>query len=112
MIRSLSILITLLLSASCSQPLEKAETQVSAPEPDSLEGRALRQLEARLGGRPELSGLTEGTEGGKPLLCGTAALPGSPPKPFALRNGFLILPEDTTAGTFAQLQAACARPVA
>ena len=106
------VLITALGLAGCNQQVEKTETHVSAPAPDSLEGRAKRQLESRLGADVALSDLRTGTEGDKPILCGQASVGGAAPRPFALRNGFLILPEDAGPAAFAQLQSACTEPAA
>ena len=106
------VLITALAVTGCNQQIEKTETRVSEPAADSLEGRAKRQIEARLGGEATLSELRQGTEGDKPILCGQVSIGGAAPRPFALRNGFLILPEDAGAAAFAQLQSACTGPAA
>lgn len=96
------------LLPSCSQAVENKQAQGPATRSEA-EMRAARQLEARLGAEPVLRNLSHGTEGGKPLLCGEATVRGQT-RPFALRNGFLILPEDMTPAAFKDLVENCTAP--
>ena len=106
--RSLMALGATVLLSSCTQAVENNESGISEARPEA-EVRALRQLEARLGGPATLRTLFHGTEGGKPLLCGEAVVEGRT-TPFAMRNGFLILPEDMTPESFAELRGNCTAP--
>lgn len=94
---------------ACDAP--PAPDRPAAPPPaDTPRARAVFQLQARLGGEPELSGLRQGSDDGKAVLCGEAATAGGPPTPFVLRGGYLVLPGDGSPEQFATLQAMCTEP--
>lgn len=97
-----------LVVAACSPPAPEP-ADAPAPAADTPRARAKFQLEGRLNGPVTLESLRQGTEDGKPVLCGEA-VSGGRRTAFALRNGFLVLPEDASPEQFAALQAACTAP--
>ena len=78
-----------------------------APTVDTPRSRATFQLRSRLGAEPALTGLRQGTDDGKAVLCGEATVAGAVPTPFVLRGGYLVLPGDGSPEQFAILQAMC-----
>lgn len=95
--------------AACDGP--SAPTAAPAPTVDTPQARAMFQLRSRLGAEPVLTGLRQGTDDGKAVLCGEATVAGATPTPFVLRGGYLVLPGDGSPEQFAILQAMCTEAV-
>ncbi len=109
-IPSLALAATLAMTlAACSEPAPPAAAPAAAA--DTPQGRAAFQLRSRLGGEPVLTDLRQGTDDGKAVLCGQAAVAGAAPTPFVLRGGFLVLPADSSPEQFATLQGFCTEAV-
>ena len=91
--------------AACGEQTPPAAAP--APIVDTPQSRATFQLRSRLGAEPVLTGLRQGTDDGKAVLCGEATVAGAAPTPFVLRGGYLVLPGDGSPEQFAILQAMC-----
>ena len=109
-IQSLALAATLAMTlAACGETPPPAAAP--APPADTPQARASFQLRSRMGGEPVLTDLRQGTDDGKAVLCGQAAVAGAAPTPFVLRGGFLVLPADSSPEQFATLQAFCTEAV-